>query len=197
MANAPDNRHFVQLERRASERAAKLMQEQPQAASLLFTLVRYMDRRGAVVASQSALAELQGVSTATIKRAVKILRERHWIDVIRLGGKGGALAYAVNGRVAWADRRDRMTRQAHFQASVLAVESEQDQAVDNRPPLETVPTAMPGEHAVYSGEGDDPPSQQQLDGLEPVLFKDEAGRLYEHNPDTGEVQQRIDSDEQQ
>jgi len=191
MSNAPDNRHFVQLERRASERAAKLMQEKPQAASLLFMLVRHMDRHGAVVASQEALSELQGVSQSTIKRAVRTLRERNWIDVVRIGGKGGAIAYAVNGRVAWADKRSEMPRRAYFQASVLAVESEQDEPVDDRPGLEKVPSVQPGEQPVMGGPGDDPPSQPSLEGLEPVLYRDSEGREYEPDQTTGELQRRI------
>jgi DNA-binding transcriptional MocR family regulator len=192
MNRAPDNRHFVQIERRASERAAKLMQEQPQAASLLFMLVRQMDKHGAVVASQTTLSEMQGVSLSTIKRAVSVLRNRNWVDVVRLGGKGGALAYAVNGRFAWADTRSEMPRRAYFQASVLAVEDEQDQPVDDRPPMEAVPTVMPGEHAVPTGDGMPPPSQPALEGLEPVVYRDSAGALYEHDPQTGELQQRIE-----
>lgn len=196
MERAPSNRPFVQLERRATERSSKLMQQHPQAASLLYMLVRHMDRRGAVVASQQALAELQGVSHSTIKRAVKILRDGNWIDVIRLGGKGGALAYAVNGRFAWADKRDEMPRRAYFQASVLAVESEQDEPIDDRPAMESIPSVMPGEHVLYAGPGDDPPSQQQFDGLEPVVYRDpDSGRLYEHDPNTGELQQRIERSE--
>jgi len=194
MEKVPDGRHFAQIERRATERSAKLMQQHPQAASLLYMLVRHMDRRGAVVASQSALAELQGVSHSTIKRAVKILRDGNWIDVVRLGGKGGSLAYAVNGRFAWSDTRDEMPRRAYFQASILAVESEQDEPIDDRPPLEPIPSVMSGEHAVYTGSGDDPPSQQQIEGLEPVVYRDGSGRHYEHDPQTGELQQRIRSE---
>lgn len=191
MEQVPDNRHWVQVGRRESERVAELIRKKPQAASLLFSLVRHMDKRGAVAASQQTLAEIQGVSKVTIKRAVRTLREGNWIDVVRIGSTGGTYAYAVNGRVAWADRREKMPRFAHFQASVLAVESEQDEPVDGRPQLETVPTALPGEEPTYTGEGDDPPSQQSLEGLEPVLFRDQEGNEWEPDPETGELQQRL------
>lgn len=171
MEKAPDNRHFVQLARSAAEGISSLARRDKQATSLLMMLMRQMDRRGAVVASQATLAEIQGVSVSTIKRSVKLLRTENYIDVVRLGGKGGAMAYAVNGRVAWADKREKMPRYAYFQAAVLASESEQVESIDNRAPLRTVPTMDYGEQAILHGPGEPPPSQQLLDGIEPPAFE--------------------------
>lgn len=168
MEKAPDNRHFVQLARQASEAMSSLSQREPQAMSLLMMLIRHMDRRGAVVASRQTLAEIQGVSLSTIKRAVKVLKDERWVDTVRIGGKGGALAYAVNGRVAWADKRQKMPRYAYFQAKVLASETEQDEPIDDRPPLQAVPTIERGEEPVLSGPGETPPSQPELDGIDPI-----------------------------
>lgn len=171
MKRAPDNRHFVQVARQASEAMSSLARHEPQAMSLLLMLIRHMDRRGAVVASRQTLAEIQGVSLSTIKRAVKVLKDGQWVDTVRMGGKGGALAYAVNGRVAWADKRERMPRYAYFQATVLASESEQDEPLDGRPPLQTVPTIEQGEEPLLSGPGEPPPSQPDLDGIEPTTVE--------------------------
>lgn len=193
MERAPDNRHFVQLARKATEGMSSLARRDKQAMSLLITLMRYMDRRGAVVASQVTLAEVQGVSVSTVKRALKRLRQENWVDAVRLGGKGGAMAYAVNGRVAWADKREKMPRYAYFQAAVLASETEQDETIDGREPLRVVPSIEQGEQPVLTGPGEPPPSQPELDGIDPPAFEREsASDALEREKLEQRGQQRID-----
>ncbi|WP_219818022.1 helix-turn-helix domain-containing protein, partial [Pseudomonas aeruginosa] len=95
---------WVQTERAAHEAWAGLIGRQPRAAALLHLLVANMDRSGALVASQATLASLMGVSVATVKRALIVLTDECWIDVVRVGSeRGGVNAYVVNRRVAWAD----------------------------------------------------------------------------------------------
>ena len=110
---------WVQTERAAHEAWAALIGRQPRAAALLHLMVANMDRSGALVASQGTLGKLMGVSVATIKRALIVLTDECWIDVVRVGSeRGGVNAYVVNRRVAWADKRENQ-RYAAFDARIL------------------------------------------------------------------------------
>jgi len=140
--------------------------------------------------------EKQPVHRNTVRRAIQRLESDRWIEVVELGGKGGALAYVMNSRVAWADRRDRLPM-ARFSAQVVASGSEQTKPLEDRPPLRKVPTLMRGEEQIPTGPSDDPPSQPALEGMEhdlPGIHVDEEGREWEVNPETGEMQQRISGD---
>jgi hypothetical protein len=162
-ATAPKGATWVQTERSAHEAWALLVRTNQRAAALLHVLVANMDHQAAVVASRATLARLVGYSDATVKRAVADLRADRWIEVVQLGGKGGVNAYVINSRVAWADNRDKLPM-ATFTARVLASRNEQDQ-IDTSA-LRRIPTLYPGEQQLPSGEGEPPPSQPSLDGLE-------------------------------
>lgn len=174
---AQRGRHWVQTERSAHEAWARLIAEAPMAARLAHVLVALMDQGNAVVASQSTLGELlsakgeASVHRNTVRRAIKRLQQDKWIEVVQIGGKGGALAYVVNDRVAWGTNRNGL-RYSRFSAQVIASISEQPDAdtIDERPRLRQVPTLMYGdERQLPAGPGEDPPSQGLLEGLEPDL----------------------------
>lgn len=154
---------WVQTERAAHEAWAGLIGRQPRAAALLHLLVANMDRSGALVASQATLASLMGVSVATVKRALVVLSDECWIDVVRVGSeRGGANAYVVNRRVAWADKRENQ-RYASFDARILVSEAEQAAPVrDNLPPLRQMPSLSPGDMQLPHGDGLPPPAQPPL-----------------------------------
>ena len=154
---------WVQTERAAHESWAALIGRQPRAAALLHLLVANMDRSGAIVASQATLARLMGVSVATVKRALVVLSDECWIDVVRVGSeRGGVNAYVVNRRVAWADKRENQ-RYASFDARILVSESEQDAPVrDDLPPLRQMPSLSPGDMQLPHGDGLPPPAQPPL-----------------------------------
>jgi hypothetical protein len=157
-------------------------------------IVSHMDQSAAVVASYATLASICGFSVATVRRAVDDLKANHWIQVVQIGGKGGANAFVVNSRVAWAAPRDKLPLAA-FSARVLTTASEQDQATLSGPELKRIPHLMhPGERQLPSGPGLEPPSQPTLSGLEPDLpasTERQASRGGQLNlnidPDTGEI----------
>ena len=72
----------------------------PRAAALAHFLVANMEATGAVVASYATLSKMSGMSVSTIRRAVDDLKAGRWIEVVQIGGKGGANAFIVNSRVA-------------------------------------------------------------------------------------------------
>lgn len=159
---------WVQTERSAHESWAALISRQPRAAALLHLLVANMDKTGALVASQTTLAKLQGVSVATLKRALAVLAAENWVDIVRVGSeRGGVNAYCVNRRVAWADKRSNQ-RFALFDARILVSEDEQDGAIQlDREPLKALPSLSPGDVQMPHGEGLPPPTQPPL--VEPDL----------------------------
>lgn len=163
-----DRHTWVQTERAAHEAWGHLTVASPRAAALMHHLCAQMDRSAAVVASHAALAALTGMSASTIKRAITDLKAGNWIEVVQLGGKGGALAFIVNSRVGWAASREKI-HMAAFTARVLAVGTEQDSGYLAAGPLRQIPAMRTGEMQLPGGNGDDPPSQPSIPGIEPDL----------------------------
>lgn len=190
---------WTQTERATHEAWGKLSMESPRAASLAHFLVAHMDAStNAVVASWRTLAELSGMSTATVRRAMKDLEDRNWVEGVQLGG-GGAKAWVVNSRVAWAKARNDH-RYAAFNARVLAAGSEQPAKAleDDRPALRRIPVISRGEQQLPSGPNAEPPTQPSLDGFEqplPEIRRDDEGRAWEVNPVTGEMQRVVTKDD--
>ncbi|WP_122558520.1 helix-turn-helix domain-containing protein [Pseudomonas viridiflava] len=166
--NVPETRGtWVQTERAAHELWANLGRDNPRASTLLHKLIANMDERGALVASQSTLATLCGCSLATIKRAVADLAEGNWIQTVNIGtGRGSTLAYVVNSRVAWADKRENL-KYAAFSARVLI--NERDNPDLGIEPLKKTPILGLGEYQLPHGPGLPPPSQSEIDETLPDL----------------------------
>ncbi|WP_280564982.1 replication/maintenance protein RepL [Chromohalobacter sp. 48-RD10] len=159
---------WVQTERKAHEKWASLISRKPRAAALLHLIIANMNSRGALIASQTTLAELSGTSVSTVKRSVKVLVDEQWVQTIRIGSeRGGALAYVVNRRVAWADKR-KNSQYALFDARVLVSERDNPQGLEG-PDLTHIPSMSPADGQLPSGDGEAPPSQPSIDGLEPDL----------------------------
>ena len=161
---------WVQVERAAMERWAKLALEHPRAASVMMTMVAQMGRHNALVVSQKTLAKITGCARATLQRALDVFKEGNWIEVRQIGPTGTACAYVINDQVAWSGKRDEL-RYSLFSAAVLISEEEQpDRDILNQPQqLERLPTIFKGERQLPTGPGLKPPSQPSLDGLEPDL----------------------------
>ncbi|WP_225776470.1 helix-turn-helix domain-containing protein [Pseudomonas sp. Marseille-Q5115] len=162
-----DRGTWVQTERAGHEALAQLISQAPRAAQLLHVLVANMDRTGALIASQATLAKLTNVSTATTKRALQVLIQQRWIQTIRLGSeRGGALAYVVNSRIAWADKRENL-QYARFSAQVLI--SSEDQVDLGTGELKSIPSVGLGEQQLPSGESLSPPAQDSFEDMLPDL----------------------------
>ena len=157
---------WVQTERATHEAWGMLTVSSPRAAALAHFLVANMEATGAVVASYATLSKMSGMSVSTIRRAVDDLKAGRWIEVVQIGGKGGANAFIVNSRVGWAESRNKL-HLAAFSARVIADKAEQNYIDDA--PLRRIPTLMPGERQLPTGPGEDPPSQPAIDGMEPDL----------------------------
>jgi hypothetical protein len=169
LATAPGG-SWVQIERAAMERWARLAVDSPRAASVMMVIVAQMGRHNALVISQKTLAKLAGCSRATLQRALEVLNAGCWVEVRQIGETGTANAYIVNDRVAWTGSRDGLKYSLFTAAIVVSAEEQPDKAkLDDQPPLERIPALFQGERQLPTGPGLDPPSQPSLDGLEPDL----------------------------
>lgn len=161
---------WVQTDRAAHEKWAKLAMGNPRASSILHVLIAKMGRHNALIASQSNLARVAGCSIRTLQRSLDILREQNWIEIRQIGPTGTACAYIINDRVAWSGNREGI-RYSLFSAAVLISDDEQpdQEQIGELPPLIGIPEMFPGEQQLPTGEGLPPPSEPALPGMEPDL----------------------------
>lgn len=184
---------WVQTERKAHEAWANLIGRKPRAAALLHHLVAQMGHQNAVMVSQKTLAKIMGSSLDTVKRALRDLEAERWIQVVKMNGPGTVAAYVINDRVAWGQSRDQL-RLSVFSANVVADAEDQDPLTLEHSDLRRIPTLFPGEMQLPSGAGEPPPSQPAFEGMEPdlpVIVRDETGREWEVNQQTGELQGKL------
>ena len=183
---------WVQTERKAHEAWAGLIARKPRAAELLHHLIAKMGHQNAVVVPQRVLALIMGRSVDTVQRAIRDLVAEQWISVVKLNGPGTVsayvvndlvedrwiavirigsgkeAAYVVNDRVAWGQSRDQL-RLSVFSATVIADHADQEATLLGQGELRRLPTLYAGEMQLPSGAGLEPPSQPNLEGLEPDL----------------------------
>ncbi len=149
----PNHANFAMVEKVALYNLDKLMQTDMQAARMIVSLVRLLENGsgGIVVASNTALQELLGVSESTVARALRTLIKGNWIQRIKIGG---AHAIAINKTVAWVGPRGQMEH-AVFNATVIASRTEQDDAALDPGEIKKIPTAHPFDALSSSGFEED------------------------------------------
>jgi Fe2+ or Zn2+ uptake regulation protein len=126
------NAGFIQVSKMYIAEMKDLAQHAPSAHTVLWTLVQEMNKQNAVMISQDSLAKLTKLSIPTVKRAVAMLREQQWLEVLKVGT---ANVYRVNSEVFWQDRAD--GRWTSFQAQVVANFDEQDEVTKKMPSVRT------------------------------------------------------------
>ncbi|WP_439847227.1 hypothetical protein, partial [Enterococcus faecium] len=97
----PKNMDFVQVSRAELRAIADLGAKSALALDLLMVLAQSMDKQNAVMISFKAMQQILGKSRPTLDRAVRLLREDNWIQVVKVGT---ANAYVLNSAVFWTDR---------------------------------------------------------------------------------------------
>ncbi|MDO8336521.1 MAG: hypothetical protein Q7T74_07130 [Candidatus Saccharibacteria bacterium] len=126
------NAGFIQVSKMYIAEMTDLAQRAPSAHTVLWTLVQQMNKLNAVMIGQDSLCKLTKLSPATVKRAVALLREQQWLEVLKVGT---ANAYRVNSDVFWQDRAD--GRWASFSANVIVNFDEQDERTKTFPKVTT------------------------------------------------------------
>jgi len=148
---------WLQVEKKVGQELQRLAIKNPAAMGTLLYLMNNMGRNNALAVSQAVIAEKVGVGRQAVSGAVKLLAQRQFIEIVKVGN---LCIYRVNTRVAWQGHRGE--RFAHFTADVLAVEAEQDREIDDQTPLKQVPVLSDGERILVGNENIDPPDQGEL-----------------------------------
>lgn len=98
------------------------MSENPTATKVFTWLLKQMDKRNALVVSQSALAEALGLAVRTVQYSIVYLKEKKAVAILKSGNTN---IYAVNAQIAWkSDAHGK--KYALFDAAVYIADSEQD-----------------------------------------------------------------------
>lgn len=156
-----ENYNFVQVSKGYLKAWRELTNANPLASSLLMYLIEVMGRTSnAVVCSQQTLAEVSGVSTRSVQRALKSLRDDNWIETVRIGN---AVAIAVNARAFWQAARNQK-HYAMFSATVIAGMEEQasDFRKKSQEKLRMIPFVDKADRVISGNEALPPPDQQDL-----------------------------------
>ena len=115
------NSGFVQVSKAYLDTLDGLYEQSPSAGKVLVKMVKVMNKQNALLISQQSLCKLCGISLPTVKRAITVLRQQNWVEVIKVGQ---ANVYRVNSNVFWQARAD--GKWASFSAEVLVDWDEQD-----------------------------------------------------------------------
>lgn len=155
----PKNMDFVQVSRAELRAIADLGAKSALALDLLMVLAQSMDKQNAVMISFKAMQQILGKSRPTLDRAVRLLREDNWIQVVKVGT---ANAYVLNSAVFWTDRGDKR-HMASFKAQIVTTLDEQDKDFRANPhvKLKRVPTLVSKDERVIVGTDELPPLDQQ------------------------------------
>ena len=127
MTEEQKNRDFIQLYRDHIDDVAKLARDNGKAYDLFMLLVKHMDGTNALAVSNIALSELLQVTTRTVQRAVKYLKDNGWVCVLKSGTSN---VYIVNPDVAWTSYGNQK-QYCKFQANVLLSSSENSEYLKN------------------------------------------------------------------
>lgn len=116
------NDNFVQLYIDKLDLIMEMTSENHTAVKVFTWLIKHMDKRNALVVSQSALADALGMSRRTIQYSVNYLKTKRALDILK---SGNVNIYAVNAQIAWKSDANGK-KYALFDAAVYISEAEQD-----------------------------------------------------------------------
>ena len=104
-----------------------LISKSPAAYRIFKFLIENMDKYNAVICSYLVMQEKFGYSQATVKRAIKLLKEHKYIETVRTGGSN---IYMVNKQLYWNSWGTNYAY-AEFGARIIVSASEQDEGTQH------------------------------------------------------------------
>lgn len=116
-------RNFLQVNKDSYKAEDWLMKESPVAYRLLRFLAQNMDNYNALICSYVVLQEELGYSRATLSRAVKLLKEKNFIQILRSGVTN---IYIINKELYWHSYGSNFSR-CEFNAKIIISSEEQDE----------------------------------------------------------------------
>ncbi len=96
--------------------------DNPTAMKLFWWIISHMDRKNALVVSQSTLAEQLKCTDRTIRNALADLKLKEVVTILKSGNTN---IYCINANIAWKGNADDK-KYAQFEATVFLSESEQE-----------------------------------------------------------------------
>lgn len=117
-SNYEDNKkndNFVMMYRDYMPEMRWLMKKSGIASSILNFFMEYMDNKNALICSYQVLEDYFEVSHATIARAIKILCDNGFIDILKSGTSN---IYIINQEVAWTSWKNQK-KYCRFQGEIL------------------------------------------------------------------------------
>ena len=115
-------RSFLQTNKEQYAYEDWLMKESPSAYRVLRFLTQNMDNYNALVCSQAVISQVLSYKRETVARAIKLLKEHKFIDVVRTGGSN---VYMVNKMLYWNSWGSNYAY-AEFGAKIIVTSTEQD-----------------------------------------------------------------------
>lgn len=120
--NSPFSR-WTQYNNEHTKELMWLTLKHPKAHAILLFLVDQMDNYNAVMCSYQVLQEVLDVSSETIRKNIKILKENGFIAILKSGTSN---VYAINDSVYWKSWGNKK-KYSKFPANVVLALSEQDE----------------------------------------------------------------------
>lgn len=122
------NANFAQFYDDQLDLIILMTKENPTALTVFLWIVKFMDDRNALVASQQAIADALSLHKNTIYLAVKYLKEKKALTVLRSSNTN---IFAINAQIVWRDSAD-AKKFAHFDAKVYISEFEQQEDIGHK-----------------------------------------------------------------
>lgn len=120
------NANFTQLYDDQLDLIILMTKENPTALTIFLWIIKFMDDRNALVVSQQAIGDALGLHRNTVSLAVKYLKAKHALTVLR---SSNTHIFAINAQIVWRDSAD-AKKFAHFDAKVYISEFEQHEEKD-------------------------------------------------------------------
>lgn len=115
-------RSFLQVNDENYKAEDWLMRKSPAAYRVLRFISRNMDNYNALICSQQVFAESLGYSKVTISNAVKLLKEKKYINIVKSGNTN---VYLINKELYWHSYGTNYAR-AEFGAKIIISADEQE-----------------------------------------------------------------------
>ena len=115
------NPHFIQFVKAGYPAVKQLLREKPLAGNLFLWLVEYMDDFNRLIVSYEALTEEFGKSRQTMSTAIKYLKDKKFLTVLKSGSSN---IYCLNSNIVWQNNADKR-EYASFGVAVYVTKKEQ------------------------------------------------------------------------
>lgn len=115
--------NFYQVNKDKSEYLRSCLDENPKALKLLFFIFDHMDKYNAVICSYQVFQEALGMSSRTVSRCVKYLKDNGFVYIYKSGSSN---VYVANKDLVWNSWGNNI-EYCEFPANVVLSKSEQEE----------------------------------------------------------------------